>query len=95
MYLATAISLPTQQIYPSLSSTAIYSPLYNNPAEAAKIMANHIRQMQEELEFAMLNLDSTNVSSLDLSQTVITTASGNPLTGENLVIDCGDWDEGG
>ena len=33
-----------------------------NPAEAIKTMANHIRYIQEQLEYTLLNLDSTNIT---------------------------------
>lgn len=64
---------------------------YNNPTEATKAMANHIRQLQEELEFALLNLDSTNISTIDLKQTKVITSSGTALT-DGFVLDCGEWD---
>lgn len=57
---------------------------YDNPTEAMKQMANHIRQIQEELEYALMNLDSTNVSELDFSQTSVSMG--------DIHIDCGELD---
>lgn len=48
---------------------------YNSP-EAIKTIANHIRVMQEELEYRLLVLDSSNISEIDASQTKIITSRG-------------------
>lgn len=57
------------------------------PAEAIKTMANHIRYIQEQLEYTLLNLDSTNVSELDTSQTTITSSSGGVnVTGTSITL---------
>lgn len=45
--------------------------------DALKSIANHIRKIQEELEYRLANLDSENITSLDASQTQISTAGGN------------------
>ena len=36
-----------------------------NPQKAVKIMANHIRYMQEQLEYILLNLGSENIAEID------------------------------
>jgi hypothetical protein len=57
------------------------------PAEAIKTMANHIRYIQEQLEYTLLNLDSTNVSELDTSQTTITSSTGGVnVTGTSVTL---------
>lgn len=45
--------------------------------DALKSIANHIRKIQEELEYRLANLDSENITSLDASQTQISTVGGN------------------
>ena len=51
-----------------------------NPEQGIKTMANHLRKIQEELEYRLMHLDSTNVSEIDASQTTIKTGSGDLLT---------------
>lgn len=58
--------------------------------EARKKMVNHIRQMQEQLEYTLLNLDSSNITEIDTDKTTITGATVSTgvgtfidLTGEN------------
>lgn len=47
-----------------------------NPQEALKKMANHIKYIQEQLEYTLLNLDSRNVTEIDTDKTVITDSTG-------------------
>lgn len=49
-----------------------------NPGEAVRDIANHIRLMQEELEYRLTNLDSSNITSIDTDETEI---SGSTLSG--------------
>ena len=44
---------------------------YSNPQEALKKMANHIKYIQETLEYNLHNLDSNNINEIDLNQTLI------------------------
>ena len=48
---------------------------YSSP-EATKAIVNHIRVMQEELEYRLMCLDSSNISEIDASQTKIITSKG-------------------
>ena len=54
---------------------------YSNPQEALKKMANHIKYIQEQLEYTLLNLDSQNINEIDIDQTTITSSSGTPSIG--------------
>ena len=61
-----------------------------NPQEAIKKMANHIKYLQEQLEYTLLNLDSRNIVEIDTNQTTITDTTGTTnigsyihLTGKN------------
>ena len=47
-----------------------------NPVEAIKKMANHIRYIQEQLEYTLINLDSSNINEIDLDKTVIGDSTG-------------------
>lgn len=47
-----------------------------NPKDAIKKMANHIRYIQEQLEYTLLNLDSRNITEIDTDSTTITNSSG-------------------
>lgn len=44
---------------------------FSNPQEALKEMANHIRYIQEQLEYTLMNLDSSNITEIDAKATVI------------------------
>lgn len=50
----------------------------SNPSEAIKDMANHIRYIQEQLEYTLMNLDSGNIVSIDTDDTKL---SGSSITG--------------
>lgn len=47
-----------------------------NPQDAIKKMANHIRYIQEQLEYTLSNLDSRNIAEIDTDITTITDSSG-------------------
>lgn len=47
-----------------------------NPVEAVKIMERHLRYMQEQLEYTLMNLDSDNITEIDTSNTNISSSGG-------------------
>lgn len=49
------------------------------PNEAVGVMANHIRKMQEELEYRLMNLDSSNINEISAGQTTILLSDGTKL----------------
>lgn len=49
---------------------------YANAPEALKSMANHIRYIQEQLEYTLMNLDSSNVTEINTDETNITSGTG-------------------
>ena len=49
---------------------------YDNPKEALAVMEKHIRALQEELEWQLMNLDSRNINEIDTSQTEIKSSDG-------------------
>ena len=62
----------------------------SNPQDAIKKMANHIKYLQEQLEYTLLNLDSRNINEIDIDKTTITDSTGSMnigtyihLTGSN------------
>lgn len=58
-----------------------------NPTDAVREMANHIRYIQEQLEYTLMNLDSTNVTEIEVDKTTITSSSGGvSLTGNSLTF---------
>lgn len=60
---------------------------YGNPAEALKSMANHIKYIQEQLEYTLMNLDSRNVTEIDTDVTDVTSSSGSVnLTGGSIKL---------
>ena len=50
-----------------------------NSEKALLQMANHIKYIQEQLEFTLMNLDSTNISEINTSETDITDSSGSTI----------------
>lgn len=52
-----------------------------NPQDAIKKMANHIKYLQEQLEYTLLNLDSRNITEIDTDKTVITDSTGSTNLG--------------
>lgn len=49
---------------------------YSNQQSALKEMENQIRYIQEQLEYTLLNLDSSNITEIDTDSTNITSGSG-------------------
>lgn len=56
----------------------------SNPQEAIKKMATHIMYLQEQLEYTLLNLDSRNITEIDIDETTITDSSGNANIGSYI-----------
>lgn len=56
------------------------------PQEAIKKMANHIKYIQEQLEYTLLNLDSRNVIEIDTDKTTITDSTGNNSIGSYISL---------
>ena len=55
-----------------------------NPQEAIKKMANHIKYIQEQLEYTLLNLDSRNINEIDIDKTTITDSTGSTSIGSYI-----------
>lgn len=58
---------------------------YSKPEEALKHMANHIKYIQEQLEYTLANLDSSNINEINTNETNIT--GGVDLTGGKISLD--------
>ena len=58
----------------------------NNPQEAVKKMANHIKYIQEQLEYTLMNLDSRNVIEIDTDKTAITDSTGSSSLGSYISL---------
>lgn len=58
----------------------------NNPQEAVRKMANHIKYIQEQLEYTLMNLDSRNVIEIDTDKTSITDSTGNNSIGSYISL---------
>lgn len=56
------------------------------PQDAIKKMANHIKYIQEQLEYTLINLDSRNVTEIDTDTTTITDSTGSTSIGSFLYI---------
>ena len=57
---------------------------YKNPEEAIKKMVNHIKYLQEQLEYTLLNLDSRNIAEIDTDKTIITDSTGSTSIGSSI-----------
>ena len=58
----------------------------SNPQDAIKKMANHIKYLQEQLEYTLLNLDSRNINEIDVNETTITDSTGSTSIGSFVYI---------
>lgn len=60
---------------------------YTNPTEAIRSMANHIRYIQEQLEYTLMNLDSSNITEIETDVTNVTSSTGGvSLTGDTVKL---------
>jgi hypothetical protein len=59
---------------------------YNNPQESIKKMANHIKYIQEQLEFTLHNLDSQHITEINTDSTTITDSSGSINVGSFIYL---------
>ena len=60
---------------------------YAKPQEALKAMAQHIKYIQEQLEYTLMNLDSSNVTEIETDKTTITSGSGGVnFTGSSIAL---------
>lgn len=58
----------------------------SNPQDAIKKMANHIKYLQEQLEYTLLNLDSRNINEIDIDKTTITDSTGSTSIGSFIYL---------
>lgn len=58
----------------------------SNPQDALKKMANHIKYLQEQLEYTLFNLDSRNINEIDIDKTTITDSTGSTSIGSFVYI---------
>lgn len=56
----------------------------SNPQDALKKFANHLKYIQEQLEYTLLNLDSRNITEIDTDKTVISDSSGTTSIGSYI-----------
>lgn len=57
-----------------------------NPQEALKKMYSHIKYIQEQLEYTLMNLDSRNITEIDTDKTVITDSTGGSSIGSYITL---------
>ena len=57
-----------------------------NPQDAIKKMANHIKYLQEQLEYTLLNLDSRNINEIDIDKTTISDSTGSTSIGSFVYL---------
>lgn len=56
----------------------------SNPQDAIKKMVQHLRYMQEVLEYNLHNLDSRNITEIDTDKTTITDSTGSTSLGSSI-----------
>jgi len=60
---------------------------HKNVEQSLRMMENHIRSLQEQLEYTLYNLDSTNIQSLDTALTdIISSQGGINISGDSLIL---------
>lgn len=55
-----------------------------NPTEAVTKMAKHLQYIQEQLEYTLMNLDSSNIIEIDTDKTVISDSTGSTTIGSYI-----------
>lgn len=58
----------------------------SNVPEALRQMADHIRYIQEQLEYTLMNLDSRNINEIDTDITKVTDTSGASVLGSYISL---------
>ena len=58
----------------------------SNPQDAIRKMANHIKYLQEQLEYTLLNLDSRNIVEIDTDKTTVSDSTGTTTIGSFIYI---------
>ena len=58
----------------------------DKPQEAIKKMANHIKYIQEQLEYTLFNLDSRNITEIETDKTTITDSTGSTSIGSYISL---------
>ena len=59
---------------------------YTDPVDAVKKVVNHLKYMQEQMEYTLHNLDSQNINEIDIDQTTISSSSGNTNIGSYIYL---------
>lgn len=58
-----------------------------NPQDAIREMANHIRYIQEQLEYTLMNLDSSNITEIETDKTDIKSSDGGSIfSGSSITL---------
>lgn len=57
-----------------------------NTQDAIKKMVNHIKYIQEQLEYTLLNLDSRNVIEINTDKTTISDSTGGTSLGSSIYL---------
>ena len=61
---------------------------YSDPQKSVKAIADHLRSLQEQLEYTLLNLDSSNITEIDTNATKVVSASGSAnLEGDRITME--------
>lgn len=58
----------------------------SNTQDAIKKFYNHLKYMQEVLDYKLLNLDSQNINEIDIDKTTITDSTGSTSIGSFIYI---------
>lgn len=58
----------------------------NNPQEAIKKLYQHIKYIQEQLEYTLFNLDSQHINEIDTDKTVIKDSTGDTSIGSYISL---------
>ena len=60
---------------------------YSDTQSALRVMANHIKYIQEQLEFTLTNLDSSNITEIETDKTNISSGTGGvSMTGDSITL---------
>ncbi|MBE6961283.1 MAG: hypothetical protein E7445_02385 [Ruminococcaceae bacterium] len=68
-------------------TTQLGSVERSEPSDALRRMAAHIRYLQEQLEYTLMNLDSSNITEIETDKTDIRSSDGGAsFTGNSIAL---------
>lgn len=59
---------------------------FNNPREAVRLLAEHVKELERQLYTVLTSIDSSNMSGINISDTELKSEGGSSLSSDRLVL---------